>query len=417
MSGTRSTDLEVRRAAYGGLPPLAERTLREVEGARGAALVLGIVDASVKMERYAAQEAQEKAHAMDLERIVVPAGTELPSTGELIAARQKRYERETGADRPHESLSGFIKWARFLEELPRRAPTPEELAIAEQAAHTRDLFLLLTGVYAELLDKHRAAGALLSSTYREERWPKAHSGLGQLTVGGNAALAGDGPPHAELLVRSAFLSERLGDCRANGLDPLAEVRLLESTLRWRVGAGLPTFEELEMNVLRARTMPREPSLMRNTLWQNLGFGAGATFVRDAGGNQSYLAYAEFVVPLAATLEYEHHLVLGFGPALGAAGELLPSEASAGGRVELSGRTQLSAKVPLSIRFDASWTPLFRALGGPRVWTHEARAALHVELAPSSRAAAQVELLLSARFRWAPGKAERLVGAALLVGTP
>ncbi|HLL82555.1 MAG TPA: DUF4105 domain-containing protein, partial [Longimicrobium sp.] len=388
---SRSPNLEDRRKAYDGLSALAARTLDRAPDARLRELVVGIVDGSVRIERYAVERSEETVRRVENNRLLPPKGFQLPSTDELVTARQARYEREVGHDRLAEDLARHVRFIELLESIPKRPATANEEATLRTAARARETFLGVTKLYGDLYDLASVAPPK-SEPPTSLTWDRVRSGLGRWAVG-PGVLAQGAATTPVLVLKTSFLNERLGEQRQNGLDPLTELRLLDGTLHWTTEAFIPRVARVELTVARMRTMPRAPRVARQSVFDWLGMGAEYAYIRKEDGLTEHRASAEVSVPLYATPRYERHAVLSLGPAALAEGELLPVMAGVGSRAGLSGRV---AGRGFALRADASWMPLWSVWGGTG-WTHHLRGQAAVEV-PLPARGLQLALALNADWR-------------------
>lgn len=406
----RSPRLEDRRVAYERLRALAIRTLERTHEVRVRELVLGIVDSSARMERFVAERAVEKARAVEQLRLQPPPGFQLPTTEELITERQVRYQREHEHDRIAEGLLRQVQLIRLLEGLPKRPPTAAEQETLLAAERARETFLEVTALYGDLYERAGAEPARPEALAAP--WDRVRSGQGHWSVGPELLAKAEKTAPA-LMVRTSFLSERLGEQRQNGLSPLAEVRLLDGTTHWSADGPRPRLAFADVTVGRVRMMPQAPSVARETVLGLLGWGAEVTSRRFEDGFTEHRAYAEASIPLHASPRYERHVLVSVGPAGGLETQGLwprPTAASVGSRGELSARL---AGNGFALRADASWAPLWSFFGGTG-WTHHLRAAAALE-APLPSRSLQLSLLFNADWKVRPQGVERLMTAGLLFG--
>jgi hypothetical protein len=358
-----------RRAAYRGLESLALRTAREAPQLVPAVRML--VEDLVALERYAADQAESERRRVDRQRMIAPGALEVPTDEELVAERQRQFEREDPSRRATGELRRYVRIMEALESAPRRPPRSDERHRLALSAHTRAAFFELTKVQGDLLERlgeepgngpaligsepahapSLLAGAPFASMAHppdSAHWVIQESGYRRLAVGAGMLHRGSLTPLA--VVRTAMLAELLGEARARGFAPSTEVRLLDTELQLTLREGRPELSRTAVEVARFRTLPREPALTRRLAIDHLGWGGGVAYVRTVPHALPHVgrAHAALYVPLGSA-----RALLG----LGAAGQL--GYGPNGARAELGPRFELSVWQPLgpnSVRLEAAVEP-------------------------------------------------------------
>lgn len=368
----------LRREAWSGLVALARQDAEVRLRPASRAALIEVIEASLRVERHAAQEATNVALRVDARRVdrgQVPAA----SAEALVAKRQARFRRERVGLTDEESMEEYVHRRRVWEEAPRRPPSAVEATLLEEVAQAHEVLLHASEQAGAALDAlgGPAGEGLLGQAPRPSGPALPGSGFFRLAVGPALTLAGRGDVGAGLRLRFAVVAEHVGDQRSAGLGPHTEVRLADARALLGLGALGPELSELTFDLVRLRGLGREPEPLRRP-WGWLGWGFGLGFRHHRGSP----------VPDAAFLHAEASLPVGdarsgrlLAPALGVGAEVRPGASSGllalGPRVELAGRLPLGAG---GLRLEASWRPQLVALGraGGRL-EHAVSAELTAEL--------------------------------------
>ncbi|MBI3183546.1 MAG: DUF4105 domain-containing protein [Myxococcales bacterium] len=392
--GFQSKDPSVRREVYASLSALLEDTFRDVpaaseEAARNSAMALLL--ARLAVERYAADLAKAAEEKLEASRIVAaPAGIALPTAVELFEERARLYRREDQAARADAEIRRAVAMASYLEAVVKREHRVEEREQLAEARAAREAYSAAAGVVGDFLDRYfpgAEPAQVLGATFRRRLESEraalsrslSRSGFGKLSLGAAASASGE----VSLMVKSAIVSERLGEQRANGFGPHTEVRLLDAESAFGLSEGKPALRFAEVALVRFRALPKSPESARRSAFDSLGFGVGLEHSLNGGGGQRALLHGElYAVPHAAP-RFEGFTAVG----LGLMGEAsfpsllsLPTGLSVGPRIEISHRTPLTPSGPGAVRVEAWYSPRLSTSGGQPALLHEARATVSAELA-------------------------------------
>lgn len=410
----RSSDIGSRQAAYGRLRSLARATTTQVPDEDTRRLVLDVLVATVQVERYMAERADDALRRMDGGRITRAPGALFPTAEEIISGRQARFERDSGRDRTGEALDLEVNLLELMDRLPRRPMTPDQLRIASAAARAREVFFGVAALLGDLREEYGVGPPDLDPAGHDpapapRAWDRVHSGLGRWAAGAGVRISPAILPAPAAVTATCFICERLGEQRQNGLDPLTEIRLMDGTAYWTLRDQLPSIDHAEVTLARVRTMPREPSVSRESILDALGWGAEASVQLSGDGGAVYQAGGDAEIPLYFTPRYDRHIVLAAGPVVRADGSPWPAALEVGARAELIAR--LPPAGPLELRAGAWWAPAWRTGGGGWRQRGHAEAALEV-LIPRDL---EIALVVSGDAVSTRGTFEGGISLALLVG--
>ncbi len=366
-----------REQAYERLGALVSQTLSRDRGL--AASLYAVIAATQKVERFLADEAVKRKKQIIEATRMIPEGTRLPTAEELIAVRQLQSQRERPEVRRLEDLRRFVELVELMESLPRRPFTAEEAEAVEQADAIRRTYLQFSRIHGDLLEKAfpgvdpeafardeqarrtEEVRALDRSSIESSGWLRSAIGLGV-----------SGSPGAMLrptaVLRSALWSERVGERRLHGFDPQLELRLLDTEAQWTWEENRPRLAALEMDVVRVRSLLRNPMAARDPLWGHLGWGAGFRFSRVQGREapERYSAHGSLYAPLRSANDFRSFTLLGVGAALDLEADLLPVGAGGGPTVELVHRAGLPGDFANAILVEATYAPRVGVLGARRL---------------------------------------------------
>jgi hypothetical protein len=345
-----------RRAAYEQIPRLFEHALASGDVAERRLALRGLLDSITDSERYAADKASVVQEALDQATTRVPTSVHLPTSSELLAERQRLYEREDARARLQADAVQFEHIAEIITSLPHRERTAEEQRQWAEALEERSLFDRWTEIEGDVLERHFGADepALVSVT-EPERDSLQSSGYGYLSIG---AMGGwDGQVLVSL--DSALVRELMGDNRDRGFGPATEVHLLDARTALSFAApGFPTVPRLDLTLIGFRSFVREPEIARRSFWDALGWGTQAEVHRDVGlglAQRAQLGAQLYWIPWSRD-SYRRFIAVGMGPGLALDANWLPQALLMGPRLELSARLPLWGHTVNALHIEASYLP-------------------------------------------------------------
>lgn len=305
--------------------------------------------AALRRERFALDEAT--VDRIRMERGTVLPGWRGPSTDELVASRQRRFESGTTRRvRTYDELTELLALDALLRASPRRALTASEQRLLEAEAEARATFQAAADLVAAVpeealtraLDAERSERARRDAELVERGVPEGGHGHAFVGVG----VASTGAALARL--RLAALFEQLGDQRWGGFGPRVGARLLDAHVEVALSAT-PT-------VHRAGFTPLEVRAVTARGW---GWGAGGAWTY-ADGAHEVTALGEGLFVLASDARLTNFLLAAAGVRAG-----LRADAFARGLVEpragLEARLQLPGSFANALRAEVTYAP--RWLGG------------------------------------------------------
>lgn len=355
--------------------------------------------ASLRRERFAVDDAT--ARRIRMERSTLVPGWRGPTTDELVAARQRRFEAGTTRRvRAYDELTELLALDALLRAAPRRPLSPSEQAIVDAEAQARETFGAVAALVAALpedaltraLEAERGEAARLDAELVARGVPEG--GHGHAFLGGGVTTSA--APLAR--VRLAALFEQLGDQRWGGFNPRVGARLLDAQLELAFG---PT-----PSVHRAGFTPVAVRTVSASGW---GWGAGADWTYAAGAHE-LVASGEGLFALASNRRLTNYLLAVVGVRAG-----LHAQTDAQGlvapRAGLEGRVQLPGSFANALRLEAAWTP--RLLAGGGVTRFQQGASAHLSVVVRLGVVRRVALSLRADVEatWRAG--ERPMGQSTL----
>lgn len=382
---------ETRHAAYDDLASLIPATLQQRSDPVIRGLLFDVLKATEAVERYASDRATAAAKVLEAGRALIPKGTRLPTAEELVLERQREFQREDREARAQIDLDRVLRLQSLLEGFPKRPYTASEQRRAAEIEAARAAFLRWTQVEGDLIERHFADIAV-SATAALQRQEAAQavtedarairgSGFGFLSYAMAAGTDGAGKLYPLAQLRSALVRERLGEVRTRGFSPSAEVRLLDVEVDLRLSSGIP-LERVDGSLIRFRSLGREPQVLRRSLTDLLGFGAGLDFVREQvpSIDQRGRAWASSYLVLDSTPRFERYLAIGVGAAADIPFIWYPQGLLLGPTAELLLRYPLPGPSQNAVRLEALYTPQWTLLGGALgARTDEVRAVAEAEV--------------------------------------
>lgn len=331
----------LRGTDWSELPaPALYRALSTLEGRE--AWRARVLLASLRIERHALDVAT--LARLQVERATVAPGWKGPTTDELLAARQRRSEREPDSRlRARVELADFLALDALLRSAPRRALTNSEQAVLDAEAQARETFELVGAALATLPDDalseartdERARQQQLLAETRARAVPEGGHGHASLGFGALSSL------EPVLRVRGAFFAEQLGDQRLRGLGASSAWRLLDATLELTPRAPI---HRAGLTVLAAQR-----------LGQGGWGGGGALDYAFVDRGHEAVASAELLRRVVSDARLTNFLLLTAGARGGVrwapspVGVLTP-------RLGVAARVQLPGSFGNALRLDAGWTP-------------------------------------------------------------
>ncbi|MGA9526377.1 MAG: DUF4105 domain-containing protein [Myxococcaceae bacterium] len=344
---------------------------------------------TVRVERRALEQAKREELEIDAERL---RGRTIPrAPGEEVEVRQRLFERESDMALRQMVLDRAEQRRASLERVERRPPTPKEAERLQACERTRAAFDALTTLQGELVEQRFAdrdphawlTGDQSVRMQRErdalERAPN-RSGSWRVELAGGIRHREGAPAEPVVAIHTAGFHERLGDGRVHGLNPLAELRVLEAEVLLRPVMGLPELLSSRFTLMGYRSLLRDPAGLRNRLVDHFGWGFSISgehrpehLLRDRA-----LAEVDAIIILHEAAEARSHTVLGVGAAALIGRTETALGVGAAPRLSLSHRTPLPGSALNALRVEALWRPMVStATGTP--WLHEASASLSADI--------------------------------------
>lgn len=418
----RSPKPEVRRATYEWMPELIAGVLRSVPPEKEEEvrkLLHAYVAWSVRVERGVADRAEAEKLAVERARVLA-LRTRVPTAAEGVRDRQRLFEREDELQRRLAVLDRISLLQEALARAPRRPPTTEEAEILKQAEVAEATFIASTEAQGTLQEGVLASvdpAAFLAEDRRlkmeaSREWAEGalvRSGVARMVVGLGVDYPSAGQSRPVVLLRTAGLSEALGDARQHGFQSGSEMRALEGELLLLPRKGLPHVLSSRFTLVGYRTLLRELPIHQHSLADALGWGMAAQTetLREHPVPYRATAQAEMLAVVHAGARFRHFTALGAGAKLGmhwGPGVLAPA---LGPRLSLSHRTGLPGSLTNAVRLEAEYAPFWRVGDGI---THEATGTLGVDLRLGQVGRYQLLLSPRAQARWEGRLAARLESA-------
>lgn len=367
----RSSDAKTRDAAYReAMGPLVEHTLESEPSLLSS--VHAYVTASRRIERYALDRLDARQAAIDVARLRLPEGTEVPTTEAMLEARQRSFQREDAAARLAGELDRVERLNALLASAPRREPTEDEAVLLDALAVQRRVFMAALEHEGRLVDlagpTPRGPSALQPTTppaNAQRSWHEA-SGASRLSVSMGAATTGWTTPAPAVTLRTALFAEELGQRRQRGIGASSELRLLDVRSTWALGLDWPKHLRTDFTPVGFRTIQRPPPTLRASVMDWLGWG-WAIDVRQRSDREQPLravASAELIAPLFTSASQQSQTLFAVGVAPEVRAVWLPKAVAMGAQVRLTQRTHLGGAHANALSLDLTWQPRWTLLGGP-----------------------------------------------------
>lgn len=312
---------------------------------QSAALDARLLLASLRLERYALDLATTAR--LRAERATVLPGWTGPTTDELVASRQHRYEHETSQRlRAQAELSELLALDEVLRAAPRRTFNASELALLEEEKRARETFEAVAAAVARLpeealeraREEERATLKAEQTETLSRSVPEGGHGHGEVGAGLNTAGA------ALLRLRAAALAEQLGDQRLRGLGARSAWRLLDASVELK--ANGPPLDRANVTVAKVRSLGESG-------W---GWGAGLDYAYLAPVHEVAVS-GEALRVLAADRRLTNFLLA----AVGLRGGWQTGNAVAYLNAGLSARAQLPGSFGNALRFEGAYLPRLQGL--------------------------------------------------------
>lgn len=319
--------------------------------------------AALRLERYALDQAN--LGRIQAERAAVLPGWTGPTTDELVAARQRRYEKETNPQRRAQSeLADLLALDALIRSAPRRPYNASELAALETEKRAREAFEAVADAVATLpedvLERAREEERLAWREFQAETTrravPEGGHGHAEVAAGISESLT------PLLRLRASAVLEQLGDQRLRGFGSRSAWRVLDASV-----------------LLRPREQPIERAgLMllgtRNVGLNGWGWGFGSDYDFDSRAHELALS-GELLRVIASDQRFSHFLLLTLG---GRGGLRIDQAASAVlyPRAGLAFRVQLPGSFGNALRLEGAYLPRLRVGTG---FEHGVSGALQVAL--------------------------------------
>lgn len=351
---------------------------------------------SLRIERYALDVTS--VARIRAEQATVQPDWDPPTTDQLIAARQARYQKDLSPRRiASDALGELVALDAALRAAPRRPFEPHEQRALDEEKTARATFDAASDAIAGLPD------ATLDAVLDEERtgleaW-QAEAGKRTVPESGyGRAGAGIGLSSAVepiVRLRLALLGEELGDQRERGFGSRAELHIADAVVDLAGTNGMPR---------AARVTAVGIASLGDSNW---GWGGGLDYAHDGAGHETTV-HLERLWAFAADQRLTNFALASLGVRLG--GRSAPSAFVLEPRLQVSGRLQLPGSFGNCLRLDAGYAPrLVAGQGVSLAHGLSARARLEV------RVGAALGFALTARVEaegaWVPGTTPSAVALA------
>ncbi len=436
----QSPEPQTRLHAYDDLPDVVAALLHSARTASREEVrqhLHAYVAHAVRVERAAVDRAEGQRLRIERDRLlalkVAVAGSAQAGTRE----RQRIFETEDALLRRLAVLDRVTLLKDALVSAPRRLPTPEELRTLVRAERTEAAFTRATEVQGALNEGPLAEVdpvAFLREDRRrkvtaEAAWAEGalrDSGAGRLVVMGGVDFPAAGGTRPLVGLRTAGLSESLGDARLHGFRPSSELRVLDGEVLLAPRWGVPRLVASEMTLVGYRTLLRELPQFRDDAWDSLGWGAEARVASSDARTLRYRAsvQAEALVVLDEDERFSRYTAVGLGGLAAVHWNQDMLTPAAGPRLSVAHRMALPGSGANAVRLEAAYAPTWRM--GDMHFTHEAGATLQMEvwlgragpfgilLTPRAQVRWEGWVTPAASTAWLEGSAERRLALGLEV---
>ncbi|WNG55022.1 DUF4105 domain-containing protein [Archangium gephyra] len=408
----QSPEPQKRRDAWSRVPALAEAVLAsapEPERESVRTLLHAYLAWSVRVERSEVDRAEDERLKVERE-LLVKIHTAVSTPEDDVRERQLLFEREDVLQRKLATLDRITLLQQALATADKREPTEEEARILARAEAIEATFItatevqggLQTGLFSEVdplafLERDRTRKTRVEQGL-SARAPRS-SGAARTAVMVGMDLAPSGRVRPVVGLRTAGLSQALGESYLHGYRPSSELRVLDGEIRLEPRRGLPRVLDSRLTLLGYRTLLREPPWHRSTLLDELGWGMEAVLESREQGQalpHRATAQAEALFVVDEGPRFEHYAALGLGARAAlrwGRDELAPA---VGPRLSFSQRVDLPGSLANAVRLEAAWSPTYTLHRGLR---HEAEASLRMDLLLGQWGRRSVRFSPRAQVRW------------------
>lgn len=407
-----SSEPEQRREAWTRLPALVDAVLAAVpekEREDTRAKLHAYVAWSVWVERSEVDRAEDERLKVEREQLV-KVHQALPDTRDEVAERQFLFEREDVLQRKLATLDRIALLQQALATADRREPTADEALTLARAQATEATFVTATEVQGGLqagpladvdpwafLEQDHARKVRAEQDLASLSLPTSGAARTAVTLG--VDLSPSGQPRPVLGLRTAGLSEALGESYLHGFRPSSELRVLDGEVRVEPRRGLPRVLDSRLTLLGYRTLLREPPWHRRTLLDELGWGMELRLDTEEPGHElPYRAtvQGEALLVVDEGPRFQHYAALGLGARAAMRWGLEELTPAVGPRLSYSQRVGLPGSRTNAVRLEAAWSPTYTASHGLR---HEAEASLRLDVLVGHWGRRGVRLSPRAQVRW------------------
>ncbi|HYO58173.1 DUF4105 domain-containing protein [Archangium sp.] len=408
----QSPEPEKRHEAWSRVPALVEAALAsapEPERESVRALLHAYIAWSVRVERSEVDRAEDERLKVEQARLV-KIHTAMPTPQDGVNERQLLFEREDVLQRKLATLDRIALLQQALASADRREPTRDEARTLARAEAIETTFVTATEVQGALhagplsevdpltfLERDHARKVQAEQEVASRALRTSGAARMAVLVGMDPLPSGRVRPVVGL--RTAALSEALGETYLHGFRPGSELRVLDGEVRLEPRLGLPRLLDSRLTLLGYRTLLREPRWHRRTLLDELGWGMEALLeTREEGQPLPYRAtvQAEALLVVDEGPHFQHYVALGVGARAAVRWGLAEVAPAVGPRLSFSQRVGLPGSLANAVRLEAAWSPTYTLFRGLR---HEAEASLRVDLLVGQWGRRGLRLSPRAQVRW------------------
>ncbi|PTL82247.1 DUF4105 domain-containing protein [Vitiosangium sp. GDMCC 1.1324] len=408
----QSSDPEKRHEAWTRMPALVEAALAsapEPERESVRTMLHAYIAWSVRVERAEVDRAEDERLKVERNQLV-KLHQAVPTTRDEVHERQLLFEREDVLQRRLAALDRVALFQQMLATADRREPTPEEARTLARAEATEATFVTATEVQGGLhegplsevdplsfLERDHAMKVQSEQDLASRSLPTSGAARTAVLLGMDFQRSGQVRPVVGL--RTAGLSEALGESYLHGFRPSSELRVLDGEIRLEPRRGLPRVLDSRLTLLGYRTLLREPPWHRRTLLDELGWGMEALLETEEEGvdlPHRATAQAEALLVMDEGPRFQHYAALGVGARAALRWGLDELAPAVGPRFSFSQRVSLPGPLANAVRLEAAWSPTYVMSRGLR---HEAEASLRLDLIIGQWGRRSVRFSPRAQVRW------------------
>jgi hypothetical protein len=408
----QSSEPEQRREAWTRLPALVEEVLASVpepEREDTRTQLHAYIAWSVRVERSEVDRAEDERLKVERAQLVKIHQT-LPATVDDVVERQLLFEHEDALQRKLATLDRIALLQQALATADRREPTPDEARTLARAQATEATFVTATEVQGGLhagplsdvdpwafLERDHAMKVRAEQELASLSLPASGAARTAVTLGVDVSPSGQARPVVGL--RTAGLSEALGEAYLHGFRPSSELRVLDGEIRVEPRRGLPRVLDSRLTLLGYRTLLREPPWHRRTLLDELGWGMEMRLDTEEPGRElPYRAtvQGEALLVVDEGPRFQHYAALGLGARAALRWGLEDVTPAVGPRLSYSQRVGLPGSLANAVRLEAAWSPTYTVAHGLR---HEAEASLRLDVLVGQWGRRGVRFSPRAQVRW------------------